>query len=60
MSLTQLSLSFPFKSFIYFRLPRVFAAALGLPLDAMSRGYPRIVVLGLLTAVASLISKHRL
>ena len=60
MSLTQLSLSPLNHLFIYFRLPRVFAAALGLPLDAMSRGYPRVVVRGLLTAVASLISKHRL
>ena len=43
MSLTQLSLFSPLNHlFIYFRLPWVFVAALGLSLDAVSRGYSKL------------------
>ena len=42
------------------RLCWVFVAALGLSVVAVSRGYPLVVVLGLLTVVASLVAEHGL
>ena len=44
---------------IYFWLCWVFAAAYGLSLVALSRGYS-LVVCGLLTAAASLVAEHGL
>ena len=44
---------------IYFWLCWVFAAACGLSLVALSRGYS-LVVCGLLTAAASLVAEHGL
>ena len=46
--------------FIYLWLHWVFFAACGLSLAAVSRGLLFIVVLGLLTVVASLVVEHRL
>ena len=44
----------------YFWLHWVFVAMFGLSLVVASRGYSLLGVLGLLTAVASLVAEHRL
>ena len=46
--------------FMYFWLPWVFVAMFGLSLVVASRGYSLLAILGLLTAVASLVAEHRL
>ena len=45
---------------MYFRLHWVLVAVFGLSLVVASRGYSLLAVLGLLTAVASLVAEHRL
>ena len=45
---------------MYFWLPWVFVAMFGLSLVVASRGYSLLAILGLLTAVASLVAEHRL
>ena len=46
--------------FMYFWLHWVLVAVFGLSLVVASRGYSLLAVLGLLTAVASLVAEHRL
>ena len=45
---------------MYFWLHWVLVAVFGLSLVVASRGYSLLAVLGLLTAVASLVAEHRL
>ena len=45
---------------MYFRLHWVLVAVFGLSPVVASRGYSLLAVLGLLTAVASLVAEHRL
>ena len=57
--LIQLSILFSLKN-IYFWLCWVFVAECGPSLVVASGGYSLVAVLGLLTAVSSLVAEHRL